>query len=65
MPPGFSCSDFYYLLPELVLTVGALLLLIVDVLLPRACGSLLAWVAVGGARRRPATALVADRRRTR
>ncbi len=35
MPPGISSSDFYYILPELVLTAGALLVLIADVLLPR------------------------------
>jgi NADH-quinone oxidoreductase subunit N len=35
MPAGLSTSDFYYILPELVLTAGALLLLIADVLLPR------------------------------
>jgi NADH-quinone oxidoreductase subunit N len=35
MPPGVSLSDFYYLLPELVLTGGALLVLIADVLLPK------------------------------
>jgi NADH-quinone oxidoreductase subunit N len=35
MPPGLSTSDFYYILPELVLTVGALIVLIADVLLPR------------------------------
>ena len=34
MPPGLSTSDFYYILPELVLTGGALLVLIADVLLP-------------------------------
>jgi NADH-quinone oxidoreductase subunit N len=35
MPPGISLSDFYYILPELVLTTGALVVLIVDVLLPK------------------------------
>jgi NADH-quinone oxidoreductase subunit N len=35
MPPGISASDFYYILPELVLTAGALVLLVADVLLPR------------------------------
>ncbi len=35
MPPGISASDFYYILPELVLTSGALLVLIADVLVPR------------------------------
>ena len=35
MPPGISLSDFYYILPEIVITVGALLVLIVDVALSR------------------------------
>src|SRR6266545_1262834 len=35
MPAGLSATDFYYILPELVLTAGALILLIADVLLPR------------------------------
>jgi len=35
MPAGFSPSDFYYILPELVLTAGALVLLVADVLMPR------------------------------
>jgi NADH-quinone oxidoreductase subunit N len=48
VPPGISTSDFYYILPELVLTGGALLLLIVDVLLPKARGGAapLAWVTI-------------------
>src|SRR5262245_42126812 len=46
MPPGLSTSDFYYILPELVLTAGALLLLVADVLLRRG-SKLLMWVAVG------------------
>jgi NADH-quinone oxidoreductase subunit N len=40
MPPGLSTSDFYYILPELVLTAGALILLIADVLMPRKGGVL-------------------------
>jgi NADH-quinone oxidoreductase subunit N len=35
MPPGFSAADFYYLLPELIVTAGAIVVLILDVLLPR------------------------------
>jgi NADH-quinone oxidoreductase subunit N len=46
MPPGVSLSDFYYILPELVLTGGALLVLIVDVLLPKAQRGALAWVTL-------------------
>ena len=39
MPAGISLSDFYYILPELVLTAGALLVLVADVLLPRGSGT--------------------------
>jgi NADH-quinone oxidoreductase subunit N len=46
MPPGYSSADFYYLLPELVLTGGALLVIVLDVLLPKAWDRALAWVAV-------------------
>jgi NADH-quinone oxidoreductase subunit N len=46
MPQGISLSDFYYIIPELVLTGGALLLLIADVLLPRAQRGALAWVTL-------------------
>jgi NADH-quinone oxidoreductase subunit N len=45
MPAGIAVSDFYYILPELVLTAGALALLIADVLLPRGSKTL-TWVAV-------------------
>jgi NADH-quinone oxidoreductase subunit N len=47
MPPGISLSDFYYILPEIVITIGALLVLIVDVSLPRSSRSMLAWVTMG------------------
>ncbi len=46
MPPGFTSSDFYYLAPELVLTAGALLLLIVDVVVPRAWDRVLSWLTL-------------------
>jgi NADH-quinone oxidoreductase subunit N len=46
MPAGFTPSDFYYLLPEIVLAVGALTVLVADVLLPRARRGALAWVAL-------------------
>ena len=45
MPAGMSLSDFYYILPEIVLTAGALLVLVADVLLPRGSRAL-AWVAM-------------------
>ena len=51
MPPGISTSDFYYILPELVLTAGSLLVLVVDVLLLKrtrhATGAILGWVSMG------------------
>jgi NADH-quinone oxidoreductase subunit N len=46
MPAGLLASDFYYLLPELVLTVGALVVLCADLFVPRAKQSVLAWVAL-------------------
>ena len=46
MPPELSTSDFYYILPELVLTSGALVVLIADVLLPRERRSALSWVTL-------------------
>src|SRR5690348_8872493 len=46
MPPGISSSDFYYILPELVLTAGALVVLIADVVVPRAQRGMLAWVTL-------------------
>jgi NADH-quinone oxidoreductase subunit N len=46
MPPGVSLSDFYYILPEIVLTAGALLVLIVDVMLPRGSRAL-PWATLG------------------
>ena len=46
MPAGISLSDFYYILPELVLTGGALLVLIADVLLPRGSAARSAWVTL-------------------
>ena len=33
MPAGFTAADFYYILPEMVLTVGALLVLVIDFVL--------------------------------
>jgi NADH-quinone oxidoreductase subunit N len=47
VPPGINLSDFYYLLPEIVLTVGALLLLLADLIVPRDRQSILAGVALG------------------
>jgi NADH-quinone oxidoreductase subunit N len=46
MPAGIALSDFYYILPEIVLTVGALLVLVADVLLPRASRAARGWVAL-------------------
>ncbi|HMF94146.1 MAG TPA: NADH-quinone oxidoreductase subunit N [Vicinamibacterales bacterium] len=46
MPAGLSTSDFYYILPELVITTGALVVLIADVLLPRERRAALAWITL-------------------
>ncbi len=46
MPPGVSTTDFYYILPELVITAGALLVLVADVLLPKNSRAALSWVTL-------------------
>jgi NADH-quinone oxidoreductase subunit N len=46
MPAGLLLSDFYYLLPELVLTAGSLLLLLADLIVARDKQSVLAWVTL-------------------
>ncbi len=46
MPAWFSVNDLYYILPELVLTAGSLLLLIVNVLTPRRNQWMLSWLGV-------------------
>jgi NADH-quinone oxidoreductase subunit N len=46
MPAGISLVDFWYILPELVLTGGSLLVLIADVLLPRG-NRALTWLTAG------------------
>jgi NADH-quinone oxidoreductase subunit N len=46
MPPGIAASDFYYILPELVLTAGALIVLVADVLLPKKSRGPLAWITL-------------------
>lgn len=46
MPPGLSASDFYYLLPELVLTGGSLILLGADAMLRGSNRRLLTWLTL-------------------
>jgi NADH-quinone oxidoreductase subunit N len=46
VPPGINLSDFFYLLPEIVLTTGSLLLLGADLLVPRSRQNILAWVTL-------------------
>jgi NADH-quinone oxidoreductase subunit N len=46
MPAWFSIKDLYYLLPELVLTAAALLVLIVDAVTPRRSQRLLSWLGL-------------------
>ena len=43
---GYSAADFYYLLPELILTGGALLVLLVNLVVPRR-GDLLFGISMG------------------
>ena len=35
MPAGMSASDFYYILPEIVLSLGAMIVLLADIYLSR------------------------------
>jgi NADH-quinone oxidoreductase subunit N len=46
MPEGFPSHDFFYLLPELVLTAGSLLLLVVAAILPRRLDRWVSWIAL-------------------
>jgi NADH-quinone oxidoreductase subunit N len=46
MPPGIALSDFYYILPEIVITAGALLVLIADVALARSGRAVLSWLTL-------------------
>src|SRR5262245_36676968 len=46
MPQGISTSDFVNIIPELVLTAGALLVLIADVIVPRERRGALGWVTL-------------------
>jgi NADH-quinone oxidoreductase subunit N len=46
MPPGLSTRDFFYMLPEIVLAGGALVLLVADVLVPRSRQGVLAVVTL-------------------
>ncbi len=46
MPEGLSSRDFYYILPEMVLTVGALVVLVADVLARRS-PKLMAVITLG------------------
>jgi NADH-quinone oxidoreductase subunit N len=48
MPAGFSTIDLYYLLPEIVLTIASLVVLVADVLLPRARQHALTWLTLAG-----------------
>jgi NADH-quinone oxidoreductase subunit N len=46
MPAGISLGDFWFLLPEIVLATGALVLLVADVLTPPGRDGWLAWLAL-------------------
>ena len=50
MPSGYSAADFYYLLPELIVTAGAILVLVVDALARPAAVRVhraLGWLTIG------------------
>jgi NADH-quinone oxidoreductase subunit N len=46
MPAWFSLNDLYYILPELVLTAGLLLLLIVNAIIPRSQQRMMSWLGL-------------------
>ena len=46
MPTGVSLSDFYYILPEIVLSIGAMLILVADVYVARERRSLVTGLSV-------------------
>jgi NADH-quinone oxidoreductase subunit N len=46
MPPGMSPQDFYYLLPEIVLAIGAMLVLVADIYIARERRSVLTGISV-------------------
>jgi NADH-quinone oxidoreductase subunit N len=46
MPPGLSTADFWFILPELVLTAGLLIVLAVEAMTPRERHGWLAWLSV-------------------
>ena len=46
MPPGFNAQDFAYILPEIVLALGALALLIADLATPRDRQAWLSWLSL-------------------
>jgi NADH-quinone oxidoreductase subunit N len=46
MPPGLSLSDFWYILPELVLTAGLLVVLVLEAATPKERHGWLAWLSV-------------------
>jgi NADH-quinone oxidoreductase subunit N len=48
MPAGFSPSDFAALMPELVLTGVALIVLLADAFIPKARHGVIAWISLAG-----------------
>jgi len=46
MPGGYTPQDFYFLLPEMVLTGGLLALLVIDTVLPRDRQAWLGWFSI-------------------
>ena len=46
MPPGLSPADFYYILPEIVLTLGSMLVLMADLFVPREKRGVLTGISI-------------------
>jgi NADH-quinone oxidoreductase subunit N len=46
MPPGLSVADFYYILPEIALTVGSMLVLMADLFVAREQRSVLTGLSI-------------------
>jgi NADH-quinone oxidoreductase subunit N len=46
MPFGFSPADFYYILPEIIVAGGAIVLLVTDLLTRRRQPGLITWLAI-------------------
>ncbi len=46
MPAGMSAADFYYILPEIILALGAMVVLVADIYVPRESRGVVTWLSV-------------------